>query len=345
MMGNSSDQTILIVDDVNTNIDLLVNILGEQYDIAVATDGETALERANEGSPDLILLDVMMPGMDGYEVCRRLKANISTRNIPVIFVTAMGEVKDEMHGFELGAVDYITKPISPPIVEARVKTHLALYDQNRVLDEKVRQRTTQLNETRLEIIRRLGRASEFKDEETGLHIVRMSYYSQLISLAYGVSAEHAELILNAAPMHDVGKIGIPDRILLKPGKLDAEEWKVMQTHTSIGTEIIGDHDSELLKVAGVIAISHHEKWNGKGYPNGTRGENIPLEGRIIAIADVFDALTSERPYKKAWTVEKAVDLIQSESGEHFDPALVDAFMEALPEILEIKGQYGDRLSS
>jgi len=231
-------------------------------------DGFSALEYVAEEPPDLILLDIMMPGMDGYEVCQKLKDNVSTRSIPVIFVTAMGEVEDETKGFELGAVDYITKPISPPIVKARTRTHLALYDQNRVLEEKVRQRTAELNATRLEIIRHLGRAAEFKDNETGLHVVRMSNYCKLIAEAAGFNEEHADLLLNAAPMHDIGKIGIPDNILQKPGKLTDEEWELMRQHTTMGEEILGGMISELLNMARVIAHSHHEKWNGQGYPEG-----------------------------------------------------------------------------
>jgi putative two-component system response regulator len=284
----------------------------------------------------------MMPGIDGYEVCRRLKTNITTRKIPVIFLTAKSEVEDEAKGLELGAVDYITKPISLPIVQARVKTHLALYDQNRTLEEKVIQRTVELNDTRLEIIRRLGRAAEYKDNETGLHVIRMSHYSRLIALTSGMSEIEADLLLNASPMHDIGKIGIPDRILLKPGKLNDEEWKIMRQHPAFGAEIIGKHNSELLKEARVVARTHHEKWNGKGYPAGIKEEEIPASGRIVAIADVFDALTSKRPYKQPWPVEKAVDLIKEESGQHFDPKLVPAFLEAIPEILKIKEQYAEK---
>jgi len=342
MTESDTLHNILVVDDVETNVDILVAILGDDYDLSVALDGPSALEYVAEEPVDLILLDIMMPEMDGYEVCRQLKKNISTRSIPVIFVTAMGEVRDETKGFELGAVDYITKPVSPPIVKARVSTQLALYDLNRELERKVQERTAELNRTRLEIIRRLGRAAEFKDNETGLHIVRMSYYAKLIAQAAGFNDEHAELLLNAAPMHDIGKIGIPDNILRKPGKLDDEEWEMMRQHTKFGAEILGDQDSVLLQLAREIALSHHEKWNGKGYPNGLAGAEIPLESRIVAIADVFDALTNERPYKKAWPIEEAVALIERESGEHFDPALVDAFLKALPEMLEIKAQYAEK---
>jgi putative two-component system response regulator len=334
------EQTVLVVDDVPINIDVLDGVLNQDYKVKAAINGERALEIAHSKEPpDLILLDIMMPGIDGYEVCRRLKADIATRKIPVIFVTAMGEVEDETKGFKVGAVDYITKPISPPIVKERVKTHLALYDQNLVLEQKVKERTIELNKTRLEIIQRLGVASEYKDEETGLHIVRMSYYSQLIARAAGMGEDEAELLLNAAPMHDVGKIGIPDKILTKPGKLDAQEWEVMKTHTTIGVEILGKDPSELLSTARIIALTHHEKWNGAGYPKGLSTEEIHKYGRIVAIADVFDALTSKRPYKEAWSFEKAVDEIKKSAGTHFDPAYADAFLNTIPQVMNIYDQY------
>ncbi len=330
-------KVILVVDDVPANIDVLSEILRPTYQVKVVTSGAMALKIAMASAPpDLILLDIMMPDMDGYEVCRQLKANAATRNIPVIFVSAMDEVQDETKGFELGAVDYITKPVSSPIVHARVKTHLALFDQNRLLEKKVLERTAEIKDTRLQIIHCLSTAAEYRDEETGTHIYRMSQYSRIIGLAAGMSSEEADLLLQASPMHDVGKIGIPDRILLKPGKLDAEEWEIMKTHTTIGGKIIGDHPSQLLKLAKQVALTHHEKWDGTGYPQGLMGEEIPLAGRIVMLADVFDALTSERPYKKPWTEEEAIQEINRGSGTHFDPVLVAVFMKALPEILKVK---------
>jgi len=341
-MSNQNKQTILVVDDIPANIDILSAILKENYTVKAATNGLKALDIAGSTTPpDLILLDVMMPDMDGYEVCRRLKENPLTRRIPVLFVTARGEIEDEATGFACGAVDYLSKPVSHSIVRARVRTHLALYDQNRVLEDKVRERTAELNDTRLEIIRRLGLAAEYKDNETGMHVIRMSHYSHLIAQEYGLSDGEAELVLHAAPMHDVGKIGIPDRVLLKPGKLDDEEWNIMRTHSYIGYKIIGDHPGELLKTAAVAAYTHHEKWDGSGYPRRLKQENIPLIGRIIAVADVFDALTSVRPYKKAWPVEDAVAEIRKSSGSHFDPELVEAFNKRIPGILQIKQQFAD----
>jgi len=335
-------QNILVVDDTPENIDVLRNVLAADYRIRVATTGEKALKIIySDEPPDLILLDIMMPGLSGLEICRRLKANPDRRRIPVIFVTAMSSVEDEERGLALGAVDYITKPISPPIVKARVRTHLALYDQSRELERMVRQRTNELLTTRQQIIRRLGRAAEFKDNETGNHVLRMSHYARLIAEAYGLGAEATSIIFQTAPMHDIGKIGIPDAILLKPGKLDGEEWKIMHQHPVMGAEIIGKHDNELLETARIIALSHHEKWDGSGYPHGLRGTDIPLEGRIVAIADVFDALVSLRPYKPAFPLDEALRMMDQQTGNHFDPALMQAFHQALPEILRIREIYAD----
>ncbi|MEZ9409069.1 response regulator [Vibrio lentus] len=333
---------ILVVDDIPDNIHILSGILNDDFKIKAATSGKKALKIASSlPKPHLILLDIMMPEMDGYEVCRRLKNNPVTSDIPVVFVTAKTDVIDEQKGFELGAVDYITKPVSPPIVKARIATHIDLYDQNLALSRKVRKRTEALAMSRLEIIRKLGRAAEYKDNETGMHVVRMSYYSKILAQQLDVDEEWVELLLQAAPMHDIGKIGIPDSILGKPGKLDADEWAIMQTHVNIGGDIIGDNDSTLLKLAQEIALYHHEKWDGSGYPHKLSGEDIPLSARIIAITDVFDALTSERPYKEAWSIEKAIELIQEQAGQHFDPNLVPVFISKLDEMLIIKGSFAD----
>ncbi len=345
MLASLDKERILIVDDTPDNIDLLVGVLQSDYEIMAAINGERALKIARSANkPDMILLDIMMPGMDGYEVCRQLKADPATSEIPVIFITAKTEVADETQGFALGAVDYITKPISPPIVRARVHTHLTLHDQRRAMAREVRDRTRELNETRLEIIRHLARAAEFRDKDTGTHIIRMSHYSRLLGQAYGGNEEWVDRLFNAAPMHDVGKIGIPDHILLKPGKLDEAEWEVMKRHTTYGGEIIGDNPSPLLRMARDIALTHHERWDGTGYPAGLKGEEIPLEGRIVALADVFDALTSVRPYKQAWTVEAAVAEMRQGAGQHFDPHLVTLFERILPDCLIIQSRYGDSLA-
>ncbi len=339
---------ILLVDDIGNNLKLLRSILRNNYDLFFAKNGEDALSLAKTYSPDLILLDIMMPGMDGYEVCSRLKADEKCQNIPVIFVTSKGLAEDETMGFNLGAVDYITKPVSAPVVQARVRTHLQLAQakkklasQNLQLEKKVRERTEELHRTRLEIIRRLGRAAEYRDNETGMHVIRMSHYSRLVGLAMGLPNSQAELLLHASPMHDIGKIGIPDQVLLKPAKLNSDEWSIMKQHPEIGVQIIGEHTSELLTMGRVICLNHHEKWNGGGYPAGLKKNNIPLEGRIVAIADVFDALTTKRPYKKAFPLDVVLNIIRDEKEKHFDPQVVDAFFDTLTEILAIREQYLD----
>ena len=348
-MNEVNSKTILVVDDVQSNIDVLKGILGDHYAVRVATSGRLALKVSfSANPPDLILLDVMMPEMDGYEVCRLLKEDERTQKIPVIFVTAKSEVKDEIHGLSLGAVDYLAKPVSAPIVLARVKTHLALYDRSSHLEGLVQERTAnlqikshELEETRLEIIRCLGRAAEYRDNETGFHVVRMSSYVKLLAVKSGLTEFEAEQFMFAAMMHDTGKIGVPDQVLLKPGKLTSEEFDIIKTHPQIGAFIIGEHNTELLKLAREIALTHHEKWNGKGYPNGLKGEEIPIGGRLTAIADIFDALTSVRPYKKAWSVDDALDLLQKEIGEALDPKLAPLFIELRPEIEKIMQTFRD----
>lgn len=349
-MDNSfPKQTILIVDDTPENIDVLGEILGRDYRIKFSVNGEKALKIArSEDQPDLILLDIEMPGMDGYEVCRQLKQHDGTKKIPVIFVTAKSEVEAEEMGFKIGGVDYITKPISAPIVRERVKTHLALYDQNLVLEKKVQERTVQIRKAletikgaSLDTIRRLSKAAEYKDEDTGTHILRMSNYSAAVAGKMGLNEKTIESILYAAPMHDIGKIGIPDRILLKPGKLDPDEWEIMKQHTVNGGRILEGSDSEFIRLGRVIALTHHEKWDGNGYPKGLKGTQIPLIGRIVAVGDVFDALTSKRPYKKTLSLEKSYNIIGEGRESHFDPDVVDAFFKAEYEIFEIKERYDD----
>jgi putative two-component system response regulator len=329
-MTTVTQPLILAVDDEASNLQLLRQILQDHYRLRFAKDGPRALDLAREEVPDLILLDVMMPGMSGYEVCAALKADPALAAVPVIFVTALNDTSDEVEGFEAGAVDYITKPVSPPIVRARVRTHLSLV------------RMEELRASRLEIVQRLGLAAEYKDNETGLHVIRMSHFARILGLAAGMTEAEADDLLHAAPMHDVGKIGIPDRVLLKPGPLDPDEWKIMQSHAHIGAEIIGRHDHGVLALARNIALSHHEKWDGSGYPNGLAGKDIPLEGRICAIADVFDALTSIRPYKKAWTESEALDFLVKQKGRHFDPELVDLFLAQMPAIRAIRERWAEQ---
>ncbi|KXO14010.1 chemotaxis protein [Moritella sp. JT01] len=329
-------RSILIVDDIACNIQILKDILNVEYKVFAAKNANKALAIALQyPQPDMILLDVMMPEIDGFEACRLLKNNPETNHIPIIFVTAKSEIVDESLGFELGAVDYITKPFNPAIVKTRIRSQLSFSDQNHHLENLVKVRTHELESTRKTIINMLGRAAEYKDNDTGMHIVRMALYSKLLAEQTSGDKEWADLLYNAAPMHDVGKIGIPDAILCKGGKLDAQEWEIMKTHAVIGASILGGEDSSLLLLAKEVALNHHEKWNGSGYPNGLSREKIPLSARIVALADVFDALTSDRPYKKAWPIEKAVKFIQEESGEHFDPSLVVQFLKLLPKFEEI----------
>ena len=332
---------VLVVDDAPESIDVLRGVLGGDYQLKAAINGPTALEVAEYTQPDLILLDVMMPEMDGYEVCRRLKNNASTAKIPVIFVTTLSDAPSEERGLALGAVDYVAKPYVPSVVRSRVGTHVALHRHQRDLESLVEERTAELLTTRLEVIRRLGRAAEYRDNETGMHVLRMSHISRLIALAAGLGEAAAELILQASPMHDVGKIGVPDRILLKPGKLNLEEWEIMKRHTVIGAEIIGAHPSELMIAARSVALCHHERWDGAGYPAGLAGAAIPESARIVAVADVFDALLSVRPYKPAWSLEETTQKIQSEQGKHFEPRLVEALFRVLPECLAVRERYKD----
>ncbi len=333
---------VLIADDEPVNIDVLRGILGEDYQLKVAINGKIAVDFAKMAPmPDLILMDVMMPEMDGYEACEQLKADLTTRHIPVIFVTAKSETGDEIRGFQAGAVDYLTKPVNPLIVKSRVRAHLALHDRRKELVRQVQERTNELSNSRLEIIRCLGRAAEFKDDETGLHIIRVSHYARLIAQELGLDQATQDLVENVAPMHDVGKIGMPDAIITKEGLLSESERQTINTHPGIGAEIIGKHADELLRYARDAALTHHEKWDGSGYPSGLAGEKIPLIGRIVAITDVFDALTTKRPYKEPWPLEKAWNLLKEESGRHFDPEVVTAFRRASSEVQKILRQFSN----
>lgn len=267
---------------------------------------------------------------------------------PILILTAQDMQSFRQRALDQGARDYVTKPFDASELMARIRNLIEVQiaqrfmrHQNEILEQKIQERTNEIHETRLQVVRRLGRAAEYRDNETGLHIIRMSNIAAILGKASGMSSYNCDLLLNAASMHDIGKIGIPDHILLKPGKLEPEEWEIMKTHTQIGADILSGDDSDLLVMAHDVALNHHEAWNGEGYPNGLRGDDIPFVGRITSLADVFDALTSRRPYKAAWAYDKAVEFIQKESGRHFDPDLVTLFLDKLPEIIEIKKRYAE----
>ncbi len=321
---------ILLVDDAPNNLQLLRQILRASYQLIFAHNGQSALAAVAAHHPDLILLDVMMPDLDGYEVCRRLKADPQTHDIPVIFVTAMGDVDDEAAGFDVGAVDYIHKPVSPAIVIRRVQTHLSLVH------------VKELEDSQREAIYMLGAAGHYNDNDTGLHIWRMAAYARAIAEAIGWPVHMAERLELAAPLHDTGKIGIPDGILKAPRKLTAEEWEIMRQHSLIGYEILQCSDSPIFKMAAEIALYHHEKWDGSGYPKGLAGDDIPKSAQIVALADVFDALTMKRSYKEAWSVEASLEEIKANSGTHFNPALTTVFLNILPKILNIKSEWDEK---
>jgi putative two-component system response regulator len=335
-------ETILVVDDTPENLMILTDILKPFYKVKVANNGIKALNLIAAGHiPDLILLDIMMPELSGYEVCKKLKSDPFTRSIPILFVTALTEGKDEAEGLSLGAVDYITKPLNASIVLARIRTQITLLQYQRNLEQKLAERTEEIVHTRMEVIRQLGRAAEYKDNETGTHILRMSAYAKIIAQKIGLDTARTELIFLSAAMHDIGKIGTPDSILKKEGALSLEEWEIVKEHPLQGAEIIGNHQSALLQTARIVALTHHEKFDGTGYPYGIKGHDIPLTGRIVAIADVFDALTSKRPYKEAWSMEQAVAYLEEQKGKHFDPELVDAFLSCEEEIKAIMEQFKD----
>lgn len=350
MMESLKTAKILIVDDQAPNVVLLEKILqADGYDqVTATTDSRQVAELYARHHFDLVLLDLNMPYLTGFEVMQQLNELEPDNYVPILVLTALPDMKTRLRALESGARDFLTKPFDRLEVLSRIRNmlevrmmHNQIRDQNRMLEEKVQERTRELADTRFEIIRRLGRAAEYRDNETGLHIVRMSKYSQLLGRAAGMSQTQSELLLNASPMHDIGKIGIPDSILLKPGKLDMDEWEVMKTHPVIGAEILSGHQSELMGMASQIALAHHEKWDGSGYPHGLQGEEIPLEARVVAVCDVFDALTTARPYKKAWPVEEAIAYIHDNSGKHFDPELVNLCPAILPEILLIRARYAE----
>ena len=348
--SGTKDGTILLVDDELVNIKLLERALsGSNYrNLLSTTDPRTVLEIFQRHEIDLIILDLNMPGMDGFEVMHQIQ-NLGREDLPpILILTAQYDQEHRIRALKLGASDYVTKPFSMEELLARVSNllqvqlyHKYMKERNEWLEQRVRDRTKELYDTRLQIVRRLGRAAEFRDNETGMHIIRMSQISMILAEASGMGSRDCELILNASPMHDIGKIGIPDYILLKPAKLDSSEWEIMKTHTTIGAEILSGDDSDLLSMARIIALAHHERWDGGGYPGGLQGEQIPQVGRIVALSDVFDALTSTRPYKKGWSLEAALKYIYENSGKHFEPRMVNLFQERLDDILAIGKKYAE----
>ncbi len=341
-MNELSACRILIVDDTKTNIDVLIRALRENYKLGVALDGSKAVDYARANRPDLILLDILMPGINGFEVCKILKQDPETADIPIIFITAMDSTGHKTKGFEIGAVDYITKPFDITEVKARVRTHLslktaqeALKNNNITLEKKVRERTRELEEAQIEILERLELAAEYRDKKTGNHIRRISEYCRIMGKAAGLSPQEYNTLGLASTMHDVGKIGISDMILLKPGSLTEEEREIMKTHTTIGAKLLAGSGHSLLREAEIIALTHHENWDGTGYPERLKGEEIPLFGRIVRICDVFDALVSDRPYKDPWPVTKTLEQIQADSGILFDPELVKLFVKLEPELRKV----------
>jgi putative two-component system response regulator len=363
MPVSAEKPTVLVVDDTSDNLSLMSLLLKDFYNVRVANSGERALRVAAVGNPpDLILLDVMMPEMDGYEVCRRLKADPKMCRIPVIFLTAKTEMEDEKKGFELGAADYISKPISPPIVMARVKTHLAqkaaadfLRDKNDYLEGEVAKRTCELAAIQDVTILAMASLAETRDNDTGNHIRRTQHYVRILAeklqnhprFSHYLTEHNIDILFKSAPLHDIGKVGIPDRILLKPGGFEAGEFEIMKRHTTLGFDAIEQAERslntnvEFLSTAKEIALSHHEKWDGSGYTQGLSGDDIPISARLMALADVYDAMISRRIYKDAMPPQKAARIIREGAASHFDPDIVEAFIELENEFLAIAERYVD----
>lgn len=354
---------VLVVDDQPDNLSLMHSLLKDHYRVQVANSGARALKIVcTEKPPAIILLDIMMPDMDGFEVCRRLKADPVTSEIPVIFLTARSEVADETFGFNIGAVDYITKPVSPPLVLARVKTHLllkatqdSLRDQNRYLETEVVKRTREIATIQDVTIMAMASLAETRDNETGNHIRRTQNFVKVLAkrlqqhprFAHYLSDSQIEILHKSAPLHDIGKVGIPDSILLKPGRLEPAEFEIMKTHCALGRDAIVTAErlletpNSFLTCAREIAYGHQEKWDGSGYPEGLRGDAIPVSARLMAMADVYDALTSRRVYKAAMPHLQARGIIVNGRGSHFDPDIVDAFIELEEEFRAIAGRFSD----
>jgi len=356
-MAAGKKARILVVDDEERNRRLMeAMLLPLGYEVSLAVDGEDALKRIAELKPDVVLLDIMMPKLDGFAVVKAIKDDPESARIPVVMVTALSETADRVKALEAGADDFLSKPVDRTELTTRVKSLVKvkayndrMVDYQKELEAEVARRTEELRlafekvkAASLDTIFRLSRAAEYKDEDTGAHIKRMSQYATCVARELGLPPVEVESILYAVPMHDIGKIGIPDRILLKPAKLTDDEWVIMRRHTEIGAQILEGSTADFIRLGSVIALTHHEKWDGSGYPRGLKGAAIPLVGRITAIADVFDALTSRRPYRQRdYTADEARKIIEEGNGTHFDSAMVQSFVKCWPEILEVKEKYRD----
>ena len=341
----SQRPVILVADDSEDIRNLFGVMLKKNYDVKFAVNSDETLAGADtDPLPDLILLDVEMPELDGYEVCARLKANPSLAHIPVIFVTARTDPKDQARGLMAGAVDYITKPISAPITLLRVRNHLALVDQRRALEEQIQQRTEELYDTRLELIRRLARAMEFREGGLSNRVLRVGEYVALLSEALGLKSKVVEILSQAAPLYDIGKMGVPEQILKKSDALNPKEWEEVRKHPEIGAGIIGEHKDPLLEQARIMALTHHERWDGAGYPKKLKGNEIPVPGRIMAVADAFEAMTATQRHRSPISAMEAAKRIAAESGKQFDPAGVAAFMKVVKAFDEVRTKYKDELA-
>jgi len=362
-VNDKPQATVLVVDDSVESLAILNDLLRPLYRVLAATSGEASLRVARGSpSPDLILLDVMMPGMDGYEVLARLRADPATADIPVVFLTALGSAEDEGRGPEMGAADYITKPISPAVLRARVRAQLEakvardwLRDQNQTLDAEVARRMAENDLTQQVSIRALAHLAEMRDPETGNHLLRTQAYVRELALrlrhhprfATTLNDDYIEVLSRSAPLHDIGKVGIPDYILRKPGRLDEAEMAIMRTHAELGSQAIEKSERDVdmplpfFKVAKEIAHWHHERWDGTGYPDGLVGEAIPVSARLMAVADVFDALVSPRVYKPAMTVPEAREIMAAGRGRHFDPDVADVFLAGFDEFVAIARRHLD----
>ena len=339
---------MLIVDDTEINL-ILFSALVKKLENCVAhsfSDPRAGLAYVTENPVDLVIVDYMMPDLDGLEFIRRLRLVPGRESVPVLMITANDQKQIRYRALDSGANDFLTKPVDKIEFLARANNMLTLSDARKKLDDRaawladeVRKATAEVVARERETVVRLCHAAEYRDPETGAHILRMAHFSKLIAAGLGLSVEDQELLLEAAPLHDIGKVGIADKILLKPGRLDVEEFEVMKQHAVFGYELLKGSSSRVLQAGAEIARGHHEKYDGSGYPLGLKGEEIPIFSRIVAVADVFDALTSERPYKKAWTLEASVDLLVSGSGIHFDPQCVQAFLNAWEQVLEIRALY------